>query len=151
MSNINGVENTQKVVTEASANNAKTTDKSAKAGTTGGKELPPEVRSDRPKPRENVAAKSAERVEKAVEQLNDYVQSLQRDLRFSMDEELGRPIVRVVDSQTQEVIRQIPNDVALNLARNLKDILSQQQLPAQDGSIDGNAVEASLGLINTRI
>ncbi|MEM6710469.1 MAG: flagellar protein FlaG [Pseudomonadota bacterium] len=56
----------------------------------------------------------------AVTALNDYVQAQQRDLRFALDSDTGRPIVRVLDSNTQEVIRQIPNEVALRLARNVK-------------------------------
>ena len=36
-----------------------------------------------------------------------------------MDNELGTTVVRVVDQETQEVIRQIPDEVALRLAENL--------------------------------
>ncbi|WP_203300287.1 flagellar protein FlaG [Marinobacter sediminum] len=56
----------------------------------------------------------------AVTQLNNYVQSVQRDLRFEIDKELGKTIVSVVDQETQKVIRQIPDDVALKLAENLQ-------------------------------
>jgi flagellar protein FlaG len=56
----------------------------------------------------------------AVSQLNDFVQTVQRDLQFEVDNERGETIVRVVDQQTQEVIRQIPNEVALRLAENLQ-------------------------------
>lgn len=61
-----------------------------------------------------------EELEEAVSQLNDYVQNVQRDLQFEVDSELGHTIVRVVDQQTQEVIRQIPDEVALRLAENLQ-------------------------------
>jgi len=61
-----------------------------------------------------------EELEEAVSQLNDYVQNVQRDLQFEVNSELGHTIVRVVDQQTQEVIRQIPDDVALRLAENLQ-------------------------------
>ena len=56
----------------------------------------------------------------AVSRLNDYVQTVQRDLQFEIDNDLGQTIVRVVDQQTQEVIRQIPDDVALRLAEKLQ-------------------------------
>lgn len=56
----------------------------------------------------------------AVSQLNDYVQNVQRDLQFEVNNEMGQTIVRVVDQQTQEVIRQIPNEVAVRLAENLQ-------------------------------
>ena len=60
-----------------------------------------------------------EQLDDAVSKLNDYVQSVQRDLQFEVDNELGTTVVRVVDQETQEVIRQIPDEVALRLAENL--------------------------------
>ncbi|PFG11738.1 flagellar protein FlaG [Marinobacter sp. LV10MA510-1] len=71
---------------------------------------------------EKVGAQSVERVgllSDAVLQLNDYVQSVSRDLQFEVNSEMGQTIVRVVDQKTQEVIRQIPDEVALKLAENL--------------------------------
>lgn len=59
-------------------------------------------------------------VDEAVSSLNDYVQTVQRDLEFEVDRELGQTIVRVVDRETGEVIRQIPDEVALKLAENLQ-------------------------------
>jgi flagellar protein FlaG len=61
-----------------------------------------------------------EQLNAAVSQLNDYVQNVQRDLQFEVDNEMGRTIVRVVDQQTQKVIRQIPDEVAVRLAENLQ-------------------------------
>lgn len=55
----------------------------------------------------------------AVTKLNEFVQTVQRDLKFEVDSELGQTIVRVVDKDSQEVIRQIPDEVALRLAENL--------------------------------
>tara|TARA_Y100000815_G_scaffold268547_1_gene289812 strand:- start:2764 stop:3198 length:435 start_codon:yes stop_codon:yes gene_type:complete len=56
----------------------------------------------------------------AVSQLNDFVQNVQRDLQFEVDNELGQTIVKVVDQSTQEVIRQIPDEVAMRLAEKLQ-------------------------------
>lgn len=58
-------------------------------------------------------------LEKAVSRLNDYVQSTQRDLKFSMDDETGQTVITVVDSFTSEVIRQLPDQVVLDLAKKL--------------------------------
>ena len=52
--------------------------------------------------------------------MNDFVQTVQRDLQFEVDNELGQTIVKVVDQQTQEVIRQMPDEVALRLAEKLQ-------------------------------
>ena len=61
-----------------------------------------------------------EQLDDAVSQLNDFVQNVQRDLQFEVDNELGQTIVKVVDQKTQEVIRQIPDELALRLAENLQ-------------------------------
>ena len=56
----------------------------------------------------------------AVAQLNDHVQNVQRDLQFEVDNESGKTIVKVVDQQTQKVIRQMPDEVAMRLAEKLQ-------------------------------
>ncbi len=61
-----------------------------------------------------------EELDDAVSQLNDFVQNVQRDLQFEVDNDLGQTIVKVVDQKTQEVIRQIPDELALRLAENLQ-------------------------------
>lgn len=61
-----------------------------------------------------------ENLDSAVSQLNDFVQSVQRNLEFEVDDDSGRTVVRVVDQQTDEVIRQIPDELALRLAENLQ-------------------------------
>jgi len=72
----------------------------------GGKEVP-------------VEEVSQEKVTKAVSRLNDYVQSVRRELRFSIDEVSGRTVITVLDAETQEVIRQIPPQEALMLSRHV--------------------------------
>ena len=60
-------------------------------------------------------------VERAVTEINDYVQSVQRDLQFFVDEDSGVTVVRVRDKETGDLIRQIPEDIFLNLAQKLKE------------------------------
>lgn len=62
---------------------------------------------------------SKEETQEAVKKLNDYVQNVQRALKFDFDEEAGKSVITVLDSSTKEVIRQIPDEVAVELARNL--------------------------------
>jgi len=56
----------------------------------------------------------------AVSKLNDHVQNISRDIEFTIDKELNRTIITVYDSETDEVIRQIPSEEALSLARHLE-------------------------------
>jgi flagellar protein FlaG len=151
MSTLN-TDNARAVVTEGSRKDAApAAGKPAKEGQGGGKALPPVSNPTNTGASDRVSG-SNQQVERAIAKLNDYVQSFQRDLRFRVDEDLGRPIVTVVDRETQKVIRQIPNETAIRLARNLKTIQLQEQQLAQQYGEKANAGNAkSLGLINTRI
>lgn len=72
-----------------------------------------------------------QRVAEAVEQLNDFVSAMQRDIFFKIDDEAGKVVISVVDRASEEIIRQIPEEIALRLAKNLKEhgdlILIKQQ------------------------
>lgn len=70
-----------------------------------GKKLPADV--------EKVAEASQDQVKEAVSKLNDYVQSTERTLDFQMDEDSGQTVIKVFDKQSSELIRQIPNELAL--------------------------------------
>ena len=72
-----------------------------------------------PPPPAPVPGFSGAELDLAVRHLSDYVQTLRRDLQFSVDQDSGRSIVRVVDSETGELIRQIPAEEVLAVARAL--------------------------------
>jgi len=61
-------------------------------------------------------------VEQSVAKIADYVQSIQRNLSFSVDESTGQMVMQVIDSETEQVIRQVPGEYALELAQNLKEL-----------------------------
>jgi len=63
-------------------------------------------------------------LQSAVKELQDYVQSLQRNLEFSLDDSTGKVVVKVVARDSGEVIRQIPSETALELAKSLQDVNS---------------------------
>lgn len=62
------------------------------------------------------------RLEQSVSQLNDLVQSVQRDLQFSIDEFSGDTVIKVLDTKTEEVIRQIPSEEVLALTKNIESL-----------------------------
>ena len=64
--------------------------------------------------------KTAEVIEKKVEDLNSHVQNLQRDLQFNVDAESGRTIIKVIDAETRETIRTIPPEDISVLAQSLE-------------------------------
>jgi flagellar protein FlaG len=63
--------------------------------------------------------KNPDDLKQAVSKLNDYVQNIQRDLQFSIDKESGTMVVKVIDTKSEKVIRQIPTEETLKLARSL--------------------------------
>lgn len=65
---------------------------------------------------------SAEETEKAVNEMNNFMTSMQRNLSFSFDDDLGRDIVSVKDIESDEVIRQIPSEELVVLIKKMDDV-----------------------------
>jgi flagellar protein FlaG len=89
-----------------------------------------EATATKPSDIEKNTSKSRNVIEKAAEQLQQFVQSMGRDLNFSVDSLTGYNIVRVVDSSTGELIRQLPSEELLRLAKSmetLKNVLVSQK------------------------
>lgn len=55
----------------------------------------------------------------ATESINKFVQLQVKNLAFSVDEQTGVTVVKVIDTQTKEVIRQMPTEEALAIAKAL--------------------------------
>ena len=60
---------------------------------------------------------SAQEVVQAAADLSEYLSSASRSLQINVDGELKSPIVTVLDTDTDEVIRQIPSEELVALAR----------------------------------
>lgn len=63
------------------------------------------------------ATMSARQVDAAVQAIRTAVAQVAHNLQFSIDEDSGRTIVRVIDTSTKEVIRQIPSEELLDISR----------------------------------
>ncbi|WP_282338197.1 flagellar protein FlaG [Pseudomonas sp. PS02288] len=63
-------------------------------------------------------------LDSAVASMQNYAQSIKRNLDFHLDDSSGRVVVQVVASDSGEVIRQIPSEEALELAANLDGMRS---------------------------
>ncbi|QSI75311.1 flagellar protein FlaG [Niveibacterium microcysteis] len=72
-------------------------------------------------PQTQTAQKQPDReaVERAMQEVKKAVDPMARNLQFSIDEDTGRTIVRIVDTATKEVIRQIPSEEVLAIAKAL--------------------------------
>ncbi|WP_047302795.1 flagellar protein FlaG [Pseudomonas fluorescens] len=65
-----------------------------------------------------------EKLKMAVQEIEKFVQSVKRNLEFSIDEPSGQVVVKVIASDSGEVVRQIPNEEVLRLANSLNDASS---------------------------
>lgn len=60
-------------------------------------------------------------LEQAVDTLNGYMQNVQRNLQFSIDKDSGTMVVKVIEANSEKVIRQMPTEESLRLARHLAE------------------------------
>ena len=104
------------VATSASATNRQT------AVADSGNQLPQQP--------ETSAKVMKEELEDIVAKLNEHVQNVQRNLSFSVDDSSGKTVIRVVDTNTEELIRQIPSEDALRISQSI-----QEQVDGADGLI----------------
>ena len=76
------------------------------------------------------AEPTREVVAKAAAKLQEFVSKMGRNLNFSVDETTGYNVVRVVNPQTGELIRQLPSEELLKIARDferLNNVLVSQR------------------------
>lgn len=72
----------------------------------------------------------AEKQDEAISQIEEFKnfnQSIDRSLQFKVDEELGVTIVRVIDKETDELVRQFPPEELINLSKRLKELNEEGQ------------------------
>ena len=73
-------------------------------------------------PKQEKKERVPEEMEVAVQEVNAFVQSMQRNLSFTIDEQLGQEIISVTDVETNEVIRQIPSEELVVLRKKMDDV-----------------------------
>lgn len=61
-------------------------------------------------------------LEEATKALQEYLKGLPSDLQFRQDEDSGKSFFKVVNPVTREVIRQVPSEEVLAMARKLKEL-----------------------------
>lgn len=66
---------------------------------------------------------SSSTVKETVDEMNTFLQSMQRNLSFSIDEDSGEKVISVKDSETEEVIRQIPSEELVVLRKKMDDVV----------------------------
>jgi flagellar protein FlaG len=76
------------------------------------------VRVDAQQPVVPAAISQAE-LTRSLEAINHFLQPVNSDITFSQDDQTGKTIVKIVDTKTQTLLRQIPSEEAVELAKQL--------------------------------
>ncbi|KFI21967.1 flagellar protein FlaG [Nitrosococcus oceani] len=74
-------------------------------------------------------------LEEAVRNINELMADVRRELQFSIDEATGRTVIKVVDRENGEMIRQIPSEEIMALARRIAE-------EGKEGITDGTLIQA---------
>ncbi len=65
-------------------------------------------------------APSAAELAEATRDISEYIQTVSRNLDRAVDDQLGRTVITVLDAESEEVVRQIPSEEILAIARFLQ-------------------------------
>lgn len=63
-----------------------------------------------------------EEVKNAVNNINAALQASSQNLEFSIDDDANAVVVKVIDQSTKQVLRQIPTQEALEIAKSLDKV-----------------------------
>ena len=61
-------------------------------------------------------------VEAAAKSVREFVQPINSNLEFSVNDDTGQLVVKIIDRTTKEVIRQMPSEEMLAIAKTLDSI-----------------------------
>lgn len=73
-----------------------------------------------PKRAQAEAAEMQRNVKEAIERLNEQMRKTGRNLNFAMDQQIDRMVITVKNSETGEVIRQIPDEAIVKAAHQIE-------------------------------
>lgn len=62
-----------------------------------------------------------EQLEKMAQQLQEFMGEMNRSLQFQVDEDSGRDVIKVLDKDTGDIIKQYPSEEVLNLVSKLSE------------------------------
>ncbi|MDR1228002.1 MAG: flagellar protein FlaG [Azoarcus sp.] len=66
-------------------------------------------------------------VRESVEKLNEFIRPYVTSLQFSIDKDAGKFVVKILDTETKEVIKQFPSEKVLALAKALAEAMSKPE------------------------
>ncbi|TWX54134.1 flagellar protein FlaG [Colwellia hornerae] len=64
-----------------------------------------------------------EQLEKVAQQLQDFVGEMNRGLEFTVDKDSGRDVIKVIDKNSGDLVKQYPSEEVLSLVAKLSDMV----------------------------
>ncbi len=64
-----------------------------------------------------------EQLEKVAQQLQDFVGEMNRGLEFSVDKDSGRDVIKVIDKNSGDLVKQYPSEEVLTLVAKLSEMV----------------------------
>ena len=61
-------------------------------------------------------------VAETIEEINSFLDNMKRNISFSIDEDLGNNVIVIKDSESDEVIRQLPSEELMVLRKKMDDV-----------------------------
>ncbi len=71
----------------------------------------------------NSQGSTKEEVKNSLEQLNDAVQAIHKDLKFELHDESQRMMVKVMDLDKHKVIKELPPEEVLDMVGRIKEMV----------------------------
>ncbi|WP_351014932.1 flagellar protein FlaG [Shewanella sp. AC91-MNA-CIBAN-0169] len=70
----------------------------------------------------HVAEADTEQLQQVAVDLTNMVAMMQKGLKFSVDDDSGKQVIKVQDIESGDIIRQIPSEEALQLAKKISEV-----------------------------
>lgn len=67
--------------------------------------------------------KNQEELKKVIEELQNKISYLNKYLKIEINNQIKEPVVKIIDINTNQVIRQIPPDYVINIIKNINKML----------------------------
>ncbi|MBB1384249.1 MULTISPECIES: flagellar protein FlaG [unclassified Pseudoalteromonas] len=64
---------------------------------------------------------SPEKLEKVAQQLQTFMSDMNRSLEFHVDEDSGRNVIKVIDKESGDLVKQYPSEEVLQIVSNLAE------------------------------
>ncbi|MEW6445837.1 MAG: flagellar protein FlaG [Pseudomonadota bacterium] len=68
-----------------------------------------------------------EEIQQAVDDVKELIQTVRRDLNLNIDEDSGRLVIKVIDRDSEEVVRQIPSEEILSFIQKLSKLIESRE------------------------